>query len=152
MIHIESNTHDELVQISIQLHWDRPHAMDSIATPPTYLQKGCNSRFLLLSQKIRWVSRRTVTGTIQRTFSMTLLAPYSPSRSAQLCEVSGINFVTPKSQVLESSDLSTSSYYQAKILHTSTLALLSLGSILPPLRPFFRLRINLDTTFSTNQH
>ena len=34
----------------------------------------------------------------------------------------------------------------AKILHTSTSALLSLGLILPPLRPFFHPRINSDTT------
>ena len=60
--------------------------------------------------------------------------------------------VTLRSRDLRWRDLSTSSYYQAKILHTSTSALLSLGSISPPLRPFFHPCINSDTTFLTNQH
>ena len=60
--------------------------------------------------------------------------------------------VTPRSQGLGSLDLSTSSYYQAKILYTSTSSLLSFGLILPPLQPFFHFCINSDTTFSTNQH
>ena len=37
VVHIKPKTHNESVQISIQLHWDRPHALDSIATPPTCL-------------------------------------------------------------------------------------------------------------------
>ena len=53
VVYIESKTHDELVQISTQLHWNRPHALNSIATLPTYLQKGFYLHSLLQSQKSR---------------------------------------------------------------------------------------------------
>ena len=35
--HIKPTGHDESVQISTQMHWNRPHALNSTATPPTCL-------------------------------------------------------------------------------------------------------------------
>ena len=82
----------------------------------------------------------------------TLLGALTLQLQYKLSLGSLLGFVMPGSRDLESRDLATSSYYQAKILHTSTSALLSLGSISPPLQPFFHPHINSDTTCSTNQH
>ena len=50
---------------------------------------------MLQSQRSGWVSQRVVIKqTIQRTFSMTLLAIYSPSLSVQLCEITGIDLLS----------------------------------------------------------
>ena len=53
VVHIEPKTHDESVQISTQLHWDRPHALDLIATPPTYLQRRPQSPLFASEPKKR---------------------------------------------------------------------------------------------------
>ena len=80
MVYIEPKTHNKSVQISIQMHWNRLHTLNSTAIPPTCLQEGVYLRFLLQSQKSGWVSRRIVIRQIiQRTFSTTLLVMYSPS-------------------------------------------------------------------------
>ena len=55
-------------------------------------KEDLNPHSLLQSQKSGWVNRRAVIGQIiQRIFSRTLLATYSPSLSVQLCEVTSIN-------------------------------------------------------------
>ena len=42
-----------LVQISIQMHWDRLHTLNSTAVPSTCLQESFHPRCLLQSQKSR---------------------------------------------------------------------------------------------------
>ena len=51
VVQIKPTGDNESVQISIQIHWNRRHAMNSMAIPPTCIQKGRNLRFLLQSQK-----------------------------------------------------------------------------------------------------
>ena len=65
VVYIKPKTNDESLQISIQMHWDRLHTFNSTAVPLTSLQEGLHPRSLLHRQK--------------KTFSMTLLATYSPS-------------------------------------------------------------------------
>ena len=39
VVHIKPTGDDESVQKSIQMHWDRLHALNPTAIPPTYLQR-----------------------------------------------------------------------------------------------------------------
>ena len=97
VVHIKPTSDNKPLQKSIQIHWDRLHALNLTAIPNTYLQEGFHPRLLLQSQK--------------RTFSMTLLATYSPSLSVQLCDVTGIDL------------LSTEEFYCTRCPHQSDLPL-----------------------------
>ena len=79
------------------MHWDRLHAWNLTAIPPTCLQEGLHPRSLLQSQK--------------RTFSMTLLAMYSLSLFAGPCEVPSMNLAITSNSGPRQSDLPTSTFF-----------------------------------------